>query len=402
MTSIFLVDNTLPEPESDSVEPLSPSTSKQSKSLAKRITRSSVRKNLARRKYAKWQQERYDTRDGASSRENSLSRNTTLREPIVQIKRTQQTIDSTDGEVTDAESLLPGHGSQSEIDVLYENQRGWFFFGMPHYSEKSLLNLDPSAWLTKNLEVSPVDISNAQPPDPSWKWAWQTWYIDMSYDVDEEGWQYSFSFASKFAWHGTHPWYHSFVRRRRWIRKRVKTGLASRQMVLTEDRAHAYSALDEFITARTGTGTAEPSTIAEDRASYASWSQLDPDEEISPDEITNTVVLMKAVRKASLDREKIEAVKSFVLLGEEELVLLEDRIPDIMSALVFHTSKRQLAEFLVSKIEEIPKNTDDESARSKREYLIKAVDAIHRQDKDFEFWEDTGPAVGSDKGKSAF
>jgi hypothetical protein len=37
--------------------------------------------------------------------------------------------------------------------------------------------------------------------------------------VDEEGWEYSFFFRG-FVWHGTSPWFHSFVRRRRWIRLR--------------------------------------------------------------------------------------------------------------------------------------------------------------------------------------
>ena len=108
------------------------------------------------------------------------------------------------------------------INVLYENQRGSFFCGIPLYSSNSLLNFDPAGWQTSPFQDSPMNITNSQLPDPSWEWVWRTWYVDMSYDVDEEGWQYSLSFRTGIAWHGNHPWFHSFVRWRRWLRKRVK------------------------------------------------------------------------------------------------------------------------------------------------------------------------------------
>lgn len=336
-TAIALVDNTLPEPEPD-LEPeiLGPSTTRHSRFLAKRLTRNSVRQNLAKRKYAKYQRGRYDADEQDLNRENSL------------IRRCERT-----GSIGDASStLVPGHVEpddgadsllvngdgrdgdtevQSEIDVLYENQRGWWFFGIPYYSDKSLLNLDPTPWVTKNLEVSPVDVTNAQPPDPTWEWAWKTWYIDMSYDVDEEGWQYSFSFASRFAWHGTHPWHHSFVRRRRWIRKRVKRTRAptlTLRGVMTDDLSLAFS--EDYLTARTGSKNRELSLVGTEGISHTSTALRDVDEHISPDEITNVVVLMKAVKRATLDREKIEAVKAFVYMAGEELVYLAEKVKSIL------------------------------------------------------------------------
>ena len=42
----------------------------------------------------------------------------------------------------------------------------------------------------------------------------------MGYDVDDQGWSYAFNFGSNSRWHGSHVWFHSFVRRRRWIRLR--------------------------------------------------------------------------------------------------------------------------------------------------------------------------------------
>ncbi|WEW60461.1 hypothetical protein PRK78_005947 [Emydomyces testavorans] len=403
--AITLVDNTLPEPEHDASEPLGSSISRQQKSITKRLTRSAVRENLARRKYAKWQRDRYAGLDTGSSREGSPSRRMLgQRERTLSIGRSSAGTDYTDFDGLDGgESTIVVDGeAQSEIDVLYENQRGWFFCGVPYYSEKSLLNLDPAAWLTKSLDLSPVDITNAQLPDPSWEWAWKTWYIDMSYDVDEEGWQYSFSFASRFAWHGTHPWYHSFVRRRCWLRKRVKKAMkVPRRAGTADDRSQAYS-VEEFITARTASRGQEPSIGAAERGSYRSATLQDQEEYISPDEITNTPVLMKAITRATLDREKIEAVKAFVHMGNEELVFLEEKMPHIMSMLLFHASRRQLVEFLVSAIDEIPESTDDEAAKQRRSNLINAVDAAYRHYKDLEFWGDIGPDIAVVKGKAPF
>jgi len=109
------------------------------------------------------------------------------------------------------------------LDVLYENQRGMYLFGKPMYSGKALFPKEAAPWADERYKRTLVNITNAQVPDPSWEWAWKVWYVDMSRDVDEEGWEYSLYFNG-FSWHATSPWFHSFVRRRRWIRlrKRIK------------------------------------------------------------------------------------------------------------------------------------------------------------------------------------
>lgn len=388
--SIALVDNTRTFPP-DGAEGLSPVTSTR-RSITHKLTRSSVREGLARRKYAKYQRGRYDdTLHEDTSRESSLSRPHSL-QPERTASRASSTVAAepadgvtADGEVPADAASIPEE-KQYEVDVLYENQRGTFCFGVPYYSERSLLNLDPAPWLTRNLEASPVDITNAQVPDPSWEWAWKTWYIDMSYDVDEEGWQYSFSFASKFAWHGTHPWGHSFARRRRWLRKRVKKspGISRRDPY---DRSQAYDTLDDFLTVRTTPYTGESSIGGEtSRRSYLSTTREEQELGIPPDEITNVVVLMRALKMAVVDREKIEVVREFIHRGDEELVYLEEKMPDILSMLLFHTSRAHLLELLLRSIVQIPKSTADEAEKRKRRNLVNAVQAVDRRSKGFEFW----------------
>lgn len=80
-------------------------------------------------------------------------------------------------------------------DVLYENQRGLLFFGIPKFSARVLMQWDPAPWTDRKFQNSPYNIVNAQLPDTRWDWIYPEWLIDMSGDVDESGWQYSGSFG---------------------------------------------------------------------------------------------------------------------------------------------------------------------------------------------------------------
>ncbi|ORY00642.1 hypothetical protein K493DRAFT_298801 [Basidiobolus meristosporus CBS 931.73] len=86
------------------------------------------------------------------------------------------------------------------VEVLYENQRGLWICGTPHFSHRMLNPFDSAPWTDKFQRFSPVDIHSAQLPDPSWDWADPYWYIDSSGDIDEEGWEYAFMFGSN-SWH---------------------------------------------------------------------------------------------------------------------------------------------------------------------------------------------------------
>lgn len=334
-SGIALVDNTIPTqpPPDDTLPPKS-----RRRFLGKRLTKGSTREGHKSRKYAKWQPDRYGNflePDGPV--DNALSPSQTVsRQPSAEYQSDAPSADFTSDPATRTDTGRPEtcpnqeQNRTSHIDVLYENQRGWWFFGVPMFSADSLLNLDPPAWATWNFEESPVNITNAQLPDPSWEWVWKTWYIDMSYDVDEEGWQYSFSFASKFSWHGTHPFPHSFVRRRRWLRKRAKksprTMAKSREVngrdhVLNEDYFSVHPSIDRSYEQRS-----RPHDLSGQNSVVPSSGVSDNAEEVLPEDIINIPILIKALKRATIDREKIEIISQFIDNANEELVYLPDEV----------------------------------------------------------------------------
>ncbi|KAK9374960.1 uncharacterized protein V1513DRAFT_56224 [Lipomyces chichibuensis] len=292
-----------------------------------------------------------------------------------------------------------------KYDILYENQRGFFAFGHPLFSSKGLLNYDPSPWVDADYKHSPVDILSAPVPDPSWEWVWRTWYIDMTYDVDDQGWSYSLSFTSD-KWHGAHVWFHSFVRRRRWIRKRRKNvteisadseapkgTFGTVNQSGTNTRPEVYSVLEgnapeyfsvessasqararkhfavnksrkfdksdqplEIVTTDTGNG--KTSTLGPHlRYRYDDYddssSEGEEDDDVSVKEITNIGCLLRRLKKARLDRQKIEAVERFVSDGGEGVVLLASFMDQIISFLIFQESRRELLRCLLYSYQQV-------------------------------------------------
>lgn len=230
-------------------------------------------------------------------------------------------VDATDNEHSPERTDQPAEqtrkatqGADSHIEVLYENQRGWFVFGIPLFSSKALWNLriDQSPWVDARSKPSAVNITNAQVPDPSWVWEWKSWYVDMSHDVDEEGWQYSLWFRGA-AWHGNHPWFHSFVRRRRWLRKRVKQRLPPKSK---ENRERLFGDTFSIGTtlARAMTSTTSP------------MSRQDSGEPSLDEEVKDIPTLMRKLKNAAIDREKIVFINKFIEDGGEELHYLAEQV----------------------------------------------------------------------------
>ncbi|EXJ85707.1 hypothetical protein A1O1_06075 [Capronia coronata CBS 617.96] len=417
-TRVSTLDGAAPEPfdheislidTTDTTTHGEPGSSAQN--LAKSTTRSSLKGRLSKRKhakYGKWQEGRYASKAGSTvtteerepptvpSNETEAGNGTATVDfaPSVTVDRGRIGAEKRNKESKHLKQEV------HEYDILYENQRGSFFCGIPLYAHSSLLPIDPSPWVNRDLHDSPVNITNAQVPDPSWEWAWRTWYVDMSYDVDEEGWQYSFAFGRNWSWHGTHPWFHSFVRRRRWLRKRVKKnpnalwgrpGSMGAAHHLNPDYFTIHSKRDRSpVSAVDGAGkAARPS-------SFISFpSTVDPDE--PPEEIKDIGTLLKTLKYATVDREKIDLVKKFVDQGGSELFYLKDHIPDIMAFFVFQNSRKQLLSYLRQTTDEArqhrQKHEDEDkpegdTERGRIDNLLAAVDAANAEIGGLEFWSD--------------
>lgn len=355
--------------------------------LGKRWTRGTLREELVRRKYAKWQEDKTKNTDEPSETTDDG------KHPMIEGSSSDQAGTLRKGlsrrdRLRDKNPFKKKRGTARErrtddtgIDILYENQRGWFFCGIPLYSGRSLLPIDPSAWQTATFQYSPVNITNAQLPDPSWAWVWRTWYVDMSYDVDEEGWQYSFNFG-QWSWHGTHPWFHSFVRRRRWLRKRVKlypsraagdAGNLKQAHMLNEDYFTIHATRDQ-------SRESSPDRTAYQRSSLASNARSDSDSEQDSGDVSDIPRLMGALKRARVDREILWAVTAFVNQGGEELFYLADRIEQIMGRFIYRTSRRQLQSLLMQEYTRAKeqKQTDDEDQRDEDEALGKKVSGLHK------------------------
>ncbi|KAH8707593.1 hypothetical protein GQ44DRAFT_662755 [Phaeosphaeriaceae sp. PMI808] len=287
-------------------------------------------------------------------------------------------VDQTDGDNT------PETRIDSHIDILYENQRGWFVFGIPMFSSKALWNfrIDPAPWVDSKFKPSAVNITNAQVPDPSWIWDWKSWYVDMSLDVDEEGWQYSFLFRGS-PWHGNHPWFHSFVRRRRWLRRRVKQKLPPKSKETVRERLFG----ETFSVGTTLARTTTLGTLSVQASNSTSMNE----------EVKDIATLMSKLKKAAIDREKIVVIHKFIDDGGEELYYLAEQIPSIMSMLIFQNSRRQLLSTLMDRFDTAKSHREEHQESGKPEgeaeerrinNILKAIEAADAECKKLEYWSD--------------
>lgn len=279
--------------------------------------------------------------------------------------------------------------SESAIDILYENQRGGFLCGIPLFSSKALGNLDPPAWTNFAHKASPTDITNAQVPDPSWEWAWPEWRVNHEKDyADEEGWEYSFAFWKRVSWHRP-KWWNSFVRRRAWIRKRVKKAAGYEAMREGQDpsmlnpeyftvRASAEINRERSRSrSRTRSKSRSPSRAStlmnsrRSRASMRSISEALDEEEGEMEGIEDVEELLAVLRECRIDREKIEAVNNYLEHADDNLEGLAGVMHDIMSMFIFQASRRallvRLTEIYDKIVEERERKVKDRGEKQEKE-----------------------------------
>lgn len=342
---IALVDHTTGPERQTTSSPPAIRTSTDNTSTASDLSRThtrlgrkwTLREELARRKYSKWQEKEadlprpsHDEKEAAESRGRPASKQKKRSKGKVSgpaLRPHDRRRSGSAIEVSPASTKVT-----EEIDVLHENQRGSFFCGIPLFSHKSLLNFDPSPWTNAAFKNSPVNITNAQVPDPSWRWEWKSWYVDMSADVDDQGWQYSFSFSPAFSWHGRAIWFDSFVRRRRWLRKRVRrtssprddSGSRHRQplreRMLNSEYFTVQPPRSQSVSSRKT--TTERSERAESLDRQLAGVGTDP----STEKISDLTSLMSALKSAKIDREKVEAVDQYLQGQRRGLDELADKV----------------------------------------------------------------------------
>ena len=392
---ISLIDSTrpstpLPEPEApDSPQSSSRNSNNIPKLSAEEIvpvariwSRTGLTKEITRRKYARFQEHRYSQDDGSEIVEPQGQGQTILKSLNDRKARALERLHIRPRQAGKAKN------SESIVDILYENQRGLFIFGYPLYSSKSLLNFDPGAWTDAESRDKAVDIRNAQVPDPTWMWSWKRWYVDMSGDVDEQGWEYSLIFGKTFSWHGTHPWFHSAVRRRRWLRKRVKIQRTTRSA-----DAHDMT-LDYFTIHSRKRDRSRGSSIASktaDRTSRYSGRFVVSEPSEDEGEIDNVVSLLRVMKDASVDRKKIEAFKSFLSHGGDDLQLLPDILPEVWNLLLYQNSRRELSSILEDAQHELMqgKESQTEGSTSKSADLRAALEIARNNLSQIEFYSDS-------------
>lgn len=282
---------------------------------------------------------------------------------------------------------------ESAIDIMYENERGGFLCGIPLFSSKALGNLDPAAWTNCAQKTSATNITNAQVPDPSWQWAWKDWSINHTDEVDENGWEYSFAFAKQFSWHSA-KWWNSFVRRRAWTRKRVKKHAQPRvheAHMLNADYFTIHPVVERSRSRSTNGGTLH------NRYSVAALAKQEMEQAPVLEDITDIPSLMKALKLARIDREKLEAVENFIEHGEDELYYLRDKMHEVMGMFIFQASRKLLLEHLLKILNDVTEqqkadvdgeqNPDPAKVR-RLDNLEVAVKHADEEVRRLEFWSD--------------
>ena len=319
--------------------------------------------------------------------------------------------------------------TESAVDILYENQRGGFLCGMALFSSRALGNLDPTPWTNVVHKASPTDITNAQVPDPSWEWAWPEWRVnhDEATDADEDGWEYSFMFARAFSWHGPR-WWNSFVRRRAWIRRRVKkrngsgNGNGSGNYAAQDPfgfRGEYFTVEHDPTLSPTLSPTADgdgdgrsPSRVtsqAESSKAGTTAGQTAGVEDVGGPILEDVDSLLRVLRSCRIDREKIEAVENYLEHASGDMEGLQEEIHHIIALFVFQASRRLLLSRLTEVLDETQaklksKESGPESATSlerRADNLSAAIKHADEEVRRLEYWSDVKEMVESGESMGA-
>ncbi|KAF9906228.1 hypothetical protein EC991_000855 [Linnemannia zychae] len=234
-------------------------------------------------------------------------------------------------------------------DFLYQHQRGAFFLGTPKFSSKSLLPVDPDEWTDQTFQTSAMDTSDYELPDPSWEWVHKSWLVDMTGDVDEDGWEYAMTFHGS-PWHGNYEIFRSFARRRRWLRLRKRKGKSLGKPGALPERTYppsvpniSQSQLDATI------------ALQQDATPYSTIDQK-TGKGIStgagslplPLPSAKRVDLYQSLKKSHSDREKLAHVAQYVVRYPNDFDDMENRMDKYLNIFDYETSRREFISMLLA------------------------------------------------------
>ncbi|KAG0235976.1 hypothetical protein B0O80DRAFT_429887 [Mortierella sp. GBAus27b] len=225
-------------------------------------------------------------------------------------------------------------------DFLYQHQRGAFILGRPKFSSKSLLPIDPDEWTDQCFNTSPMNTSDYSLPDPSWEWVHKSWLVDMTGDVDEDGWEYALTFHGS-PWHGSYEMFRSFARRRRWLRLRRRKGKGPGKPGPLPGRAYSTT-----VQSATWTKLDVSKSYLDDPSPFPTEEEAGGDGGSSHD--PKQVDLYKIMKKARSDREKLSYAAQYVVRYPGQLEDLEKRLDRYLNLFDYEASRREFLSLLAT------------------------------------------------------
>ena len=136
------------------------------------------------------------------------------------------------------------------------------------------------------------------------------------------------------------------------------------------------------------------------RSSYLGSNRAESDTDEEDAEISDISTLIKALKKATIDRKKIEIIQNFLEHGGENLHYLPEYMEEIMSMFLYQTSRRQFLEQVQnirdSNAKPSEEDRTDGSGKGAEDVLIskdsvtiqKIVEAANEHVKDLAYWSD--------------
>ena len=208
------------------------------------------------------------------------------------------------------------------------------------------------------------------------------------HDVDEGGWEYSFMFAKKFSWHGP-QWWNSFVRRRVWIRQRVRKSLD-----IAASRTHSTMLNADYFSVVPASDTRSRESMSRAGSGMSSVSQRSESDvgfDVLKQRIEDVDSLLYVLRRARIDREKAEAVGTYLEQGTD-LESLRPRMHEIMAMFVFQASRTlllaKLTQALNKTLEALGDEEESAELKQRRTHLEDAIKCADEEVKKLAYWSD--------------